>query len=83
MMSEKTELHNMHIGCIKLVTQFQLHLVTDIATTRPRNSTLGKFLLIGCFPEPNPWISLGRVNFISLSMPWMTSAHLLPEDFNP
>ena len=22
-------------------------------------------------------------NFISLNMPWMTSAHLLPEDFNP
>ena len=23
------------------------------------------------------------VNFMSLNMPWMTSAHVLPEDFNP
>ena len=23
------------------------------------------------------------VNFMSINMPWMTSAHLLPEDFNP
>ena len=36
----------MHIGRIKLVAQFQLLLVADIATTRPRNSTLGKILLL-------------------------------------
>ena len=42
----KDKLHNMHISCIKVVAQFQSHLAADIATTRPRNSTLGKFLLL-------------------------------------
>ena len=35
----------MNIGRISLVALFQSHLETDIATTRPRNSILDKFLL--------------------------------------
>ena len=42
----KAKLHNMHIGCIKLVAQFLSHLAADIATTRPRNATLGEYLLL-------------------------------------
>ena len=46
MTSEKTKLHHMNIGRIKLVALFLLHLAADTATTRPRNSILDKFLLL-------------------------------------
>ena len=41
----------MHIGCIKVVALFYSHLVADIATTRPRNFIIDKFLLNSMIEE--------------------------------
>ena len=41
----KTKLRHMDVGHLKLVALLQSHLAAGIATTRPRNSILVKFLL--------------------------------------
>ena len=67
MMSQNMYLHNIQLCHTKLVAQFQLHLATDITTTRPRNLAWLDFCYLCIKGNPS---SSEEVSELDLSCTW-------------